>query len=113
MPIKNKADRATQFLPFDSVKGFRQAIIEAERVVVQKRILGEEDARVLSNKLSQLKKNMMVKVVYFSDLEYLEYVGIVTRVDFTLKTVTIVKTKIAFEDILDITSEEIVEVNQL
>ncbi|MDD3422229.1 MAG: YolD-like family protein [Bacilli bacterium] len=100
MPNRMKADRAVQFLPFDGVKGLREALKEAERVVVPKKELGEDEKEALSLVLSELRKGMMVKVVYYENNDYVSYEGIVTRIDDTLKDLTVVKTKIAFPDII-------------
>ena len=53
------SDRARQFLPFDALKGFKQAIKEREKIKVDKIELSEEMANVISYKLRQIKKGMI------------------------------------------------------
>lgn len=42
MANQTKADRAKIFMPFDAVKGFREALAEKERIIVPKTELSEE-----------------------------------------------------------------------
>jgi len=44
----------------------------------------------------------MIKVIYYSDGEYVSAEGIVTKIDLELRTLTIVKTEIDLDDIWDI-----------
>lgn len=104
MAVKNnrKADRAKIFLPFDALKGFREALKEKERVIVPKIELTEEETDKLSRLLLLIKKRMMVKIVYFKDGEYLELIGLVSKNDFVYKKITIIETVIKYIDILKI-----------
>lgn len=101
------SDRARQFLPFDALKGFREAIKEKERIKVDKIELSEDLAEILSYKLNQVKKGIIVKVIHYEDNEYIETTGIVSNVDVVFKNLTIVKKTINFEDIFDIKSDQI------
>ena len=60
------SDRARQFLPFDALKGFKQAIKEREKIKVDKIELSEEMANVISYKLRQVRKGMIIKVIHYS-----------------------------------------------
>ena len=98
--VKNDyASRAKIFMPFDALKGFKEALKEKEKVIVPKVILSEEERDKLIAKLDQLKKGMMVKVVYYLNDQYIEIRGIVSIVNEISKTITIVKEKISVEDI--------------
>ena len=103
------SDRARQFLPFDALKGFKEAIKERQKVKVDKIELSEEMAVELSYKLTQVKKGMIIKVIHYDNEEYIETFGIVSEFDETFNYLKIVKTKILFENILDIQSDEIKE----
>lgn len=105
----DRADRAKQFLPFDALKGFREALAEKEKIIVPKMELSDYAKEVLDRKLHQVKKNRMITVVYFKDGEYLKMTGMVSRMDGDARLLKVVNTKIAFEDIEDISGEEIVE----
>lgn len=49
-PKMDRADRAKQFMPFDALKGFREALAEKERLVeVQKGIAEKSDKEIRAN----------------------------------------------------------------
>ena len=52
----NKSDRPRQFMPFDALKGYKEAIKEKQKVIVEKKELSEDDAIMLSRKLNEIKK---------------------------------------------------------
>ena len=105
--MQNK--RAKQFMPFAPLKGFKEALREKEKVIVPKKILTSDDIDNLNYKFPQLKKGMMIKVVYYSENNYIELEGIISRIDKDNRILTIVKTKIFFDDILEISGKEISE----
>lgn len=93
------ADRAKIFMPFDALKGFREALREKEKILVEKKELSPDDYEILSQKLMSLRKGMMVKVVYYENQEYIELEGLLSKIDEVSKTITIVQKKISIEDI--------------
>ncbi len=101
-----KADRAKIFLPFDALKGFREALRKKEKVVVSKKELTEEETDKISYTLLNIKKKMIVKVIYFNKDEYLELIGMVSSNDSIYKKIVVVEEKINYDDIYSI---EIVE----
>ena len=101
------SDRARQFMPFDALKGYKEAIKEKEKIKVDKIELSEDAIEELNKKLSLLKNGMMVKIIYFKDNEYLLIEGLVSKIDIYERYLTIVKTKIFFDDLKDIQSDEI------
>lgn len=105
----DKADRAKQFMPFDALKGFRDALKEKEKIIVPKIELSEEAKDALDRKLHQMQRNDIVTVVYFEKDEYLKVTGMVSRLDVTARILAIVNTKIAFENIYDIQGEKLKE----
>lgn len=52
-----RADRAKQFMPFDALKGYREALKERERIKAPKRDLSEDYMEELDRKFHQIKKN--------------------------------------------------------
>ena len=76
----NKSDRARIFMPFDALKGYKEAIQEKRRVVVSKKELSEDDAETLSRKLLAVKIGMMIKVIYFHEDEYVAIEGMVSKI---------------------------------
>ena len=105
----NKADRARQFLPFDALKGYKEAIMAKRKVVIAKKELSEDDAENLSYKFNQIKVGTIIKVIYFSNEEYVVCEGMVSKIDLDNKVIQIVKTKINVNDIVNITGKEIRE----
>lgn len=101
--------RAKQFMPFASLKGYFDMIREEQRIKEPKKTLSEEGATVLSFKLNQVKKGMLVKVTYYNVDAYETMEGIVSNFDDTFRTITVVKKMILFDDILDISGDEISE----
>ena len=107
MEIKKKADRAKQFLPFDALKGFKEAIKAKEKIIADKKQLSEDDAKILDYKLNKLSVGMMVKITYYLDNEYIKIEGLISKIDLDLQTIVVVKTKINIKNIINIESDEI------
>ena len=101
--------RAKQFMPFASLKGYFDLIREEQRIKEPKKSLSEEGATVLSFKLNQVKKGILVKVTYYNVDAYETMEGIVSNFDDTFRNITVVKKMISFDDILDISGGEISE----
>ena len=102
MKNNQKLDRAKIFLPFDALKGLQDALREKEKILVDKKILSVEEKEKIAKKLLQVKKGMIIKVIYYENKEYIELEGIVSTIDYTYQYLKIVKKEIAFNDILDI-----------
>ena len=98
----NKSDRARQFMPFDALKGYKEAILEKQKVIVEKKEVSEDDAIVISRKLNQIKIGDMIKIIYYDMDEYLCVEGLISKVNIDEKYLMVVKRKISFEDIKDI-----------
>ena len=96
------SDRAKQFMPFASLRGFDQIVKEKERVLIDKKELTEEEVRELNFTLQSLKKGTLVSVIYYMYGEYKKTTGVITAIDLALKSLTVVKTKIDFEDLYSI-----------
>ena len=96
------AERAKIFMPFDALKGFKEALKEKEKIIVEKIELSEEEKDKLIYKLDQLKKGLLIKIVYYNNQEYIELKGIVAMINVLSKIVTIVDKKIRVEDILSL-----------
>lgn len=101
----DRADRAKQFMPFDGLKGFRDALSEKERIIVPQRDLSEEEKEVLDRKLSLIQKKDMITVEYFQNGEYVQVTGMVSRIDETSRVLKIVNTKVDFDHISDLQGE--------
>lgn len=95
-------EREKIFMPFDALKGFRQALHEKEIITEPKVDLSEEAQLELSNKLSTLKKHDVVNVEFYSINAYTTICGEITEMNFPYKYLKIENKKISFEDILKI-----------
>lgn len=101
----DREHRAKQFMPFDALKGFREALLEKERIVVPKRDLSEEQKEILDRKIGLVRIRDMITVEYYQNGEYVKVSGLVSRIDTTSRILKIVQTKIPFEDISDLQGE--------
>lgn len=102
-------NRAKQFVPFAAVKGFEEALRAKERIVVEKIELSEERKAELDYKLHQVRKNDIITVVYFEKDEYIKVEGMVSRLDTDARILKVVNTKISFDDIYELSGENIYE----
>ena len=100
--LDNNYNRAVQFLPFDSLKGFKEALRKKEKIVEKKKILSEDKYTLLNNKLNKLSIGMIVRIKYYYNLEYIEVIGMIKKIDDIYKRVFIDDMFILFEDIVDI-----------
>ena len=102
--MNDRADRARQFMPFATLRGFYDLIREKERVVEPRRIRSDEENARIDRKLNQVRRGMMVKLTYYNRDAYETVEGMVSNIDTVFRTVTIVKTKIPLDDIYDISA---------
>lgn len=98
----DRENRAKQFMPFDALKGLREALAEKERMIVPKHDLSEEQKDEIDMKLRQVKKKDVITVEFFKNIEYVQLTGIVSQVDNINRKLVIVDTIIPFEDILNL-----------
>lgn len=99
----NRKDRAKQFMPFDALKGFREALRmkEFEQEIVHKRDITEERAKKLSQTILSVKKNQKVEITFFENGVYITKQGN-AFVNFFENYILLDETKILFENIFDI-----------
>lgn len=102
---KTKSQRAEIFQSFDALKGFRALLKEQEKVIVPKKILSEDDLEELNRKVYQIQIGMNIKVIYFSNNQYIQLTGRVAKLNFDTKMIQIVKTKLNLKSIVDIEFE--------
>lgn len=95
-------NRAKQFMPFAALKGYEEALREREKIIVPKSELSEEKKEELDRIFQEVRKNIILKIVYFSNDEYVQVEGMVARIDKDARILQIVNTKIPFDDIYNI-----------
>ena len=97
-----KTDRAKQFLPFNSLRGYYDLIREKEKEITPKRELSDSDIEQLNNKIMSLEKNMIIRVTYYDVDSYRTISGMISKIDLEQKYLIVVKEKISFSDITNI-----------
>ena len=107
----NKGDRARQFMPFAALKGYDELVRSKEKVIAPKKELSEYRAELLSNKLLSVKKGDIISVVYYDRDGYIKKEGMVALIDFNFRYLTVIKTKIAFDDIYNIKVDSLQQKN--
>ena len=98
-------DRAKQFLPFNSLRGFYEPVKNKEKIVEKKRDLSSDELEILSFKFDQLVVGKIVLIKYYDIDGYISFQGIITKIDLINKIITLVDTKIKLVDIVEIEAE--------
>ena len=120
-PRMTLQNRAKIFSPFSPLRGYdEQLAAEKQRTErVTRRILTEEEVSALSHKLTQVAKGMTITVRYFQEDtahpevpvvgSYITLTGKVDRMDPVFRTLQIGGTVVPFEDLVEVSGEEIAE----
>ena len=102
----NRVSRAKQFIPFDALSGFKEALREKEYEYDDKKYLTEESYEELENQLNRIEKGSKVKIKYYKNRKYIEIEGIVTVIDYVKRKIQLNGEKnISVYDILEIEVE--------
>ena len=104
-PKMDISNRAKQFMPFDALTGFREALEAKEKIVVPRMELSEEYKEELDEKMLAITKPNMVSIVHFVKREYIKTTVLVSKIDINDRMIQIVNEKIMFDDIYDIEIE--------
>lgn len=96
-----RSRRAKQFMPFDALRGLKEAIAAKEKVPTPRRYLSEEAIAEIDKILNTLRKGQMVTVVYYGlyEQDYLQLTGPVMKVDSYWHSLQIGNTIIDFPEI--------------
>lgn len=114
-------DRAKIFAPFAALKGYEEAIEAKRKIVVPRIDLSEESKEHLDLQLGKIERLLaegnrpIVTVVYFlrdkassADAgEYIQFTGLVARLNQTSRILQIVEKRLRLDDIYDIVGEEL------
>lgn len=93
--------RAVQFMPFDALKGFKEALAKVEKVVDLKKELMDDYFNELDNKLKSLKKGDTVLIKYYYNLEYVEVTDSIKMIDEVKRKIVLKNCVVNFDDIID------------
>ena len=85
-----RASRAKQFLPFDALPGFKEALKEKEIKKEAKIELSEDSLQELENKLNELEKGSIIKLIYYKNNRYIETIGTVAKIDYMRKKIILI-----------------------
>ena len=102
MSDEKKDIRIAQFMPFDSLKGFKEALKEKEEIYVEEIELSQDIAEEINQTLNNVKVFDQVEIVYYINQKYKKIRGIVTKIKYDLGYLQIVKEKVKFESIYSI-----------
>lgn len=97
-----KTDRAKQFAPFDALKGFREAILEKEKIIVPKKELSEDLQEELDRIISSLVIGAIVTITFYDGEQYKQVSGAVSKISKTYRSLVVDATNIQFNDIYKI-----------
>jgi hypothetical protein len=123
-PRMTLQNRAKIFSPFAALRGYdEQLAAEKQRTErVTKRILTEEEMSALSDRLMQVTKGMTITVRYFKEDtahpevpavgNYLTLTGKADRIDPVFRTLQVGDTVVPFEDLVEVSGEGIMEIDQ-
>lgn len=82
---------------------------ESPVIIVQKKILSEDDCDILNRKLQYIRPEMIIIIVYYDKGQYIQLEGKVSKINLETKIIQIVKTKINLKAIVDINGKELLE----
>ena len=96
-----RSRRAKQFMPFDALRGLKEAIAAKERVIEPRRYPSEDAIAEINATLLGLHKGQIITVVYYGIYEqvYLQLTGPVTKVDSYWQNLQVGNTTIDFPEI--------------
>lgn len=104
-PKMDRGARAKQFMPFDALKGFQEALREKERVTEPRKTLPQDWEEELDRRLRRICRGDFVTAEYFRDGQYLKITGEVSGIDQTAGVLKIGNTQIPFSDLSDLQGE--------
>lgn len=90
-------------MPFDALKGLREALRAKEHITVERIDLTEYALEELDYKLRNITVGDIITVTYYHLDNYIKTTGMVSNISKTSRSLTIVKNKILFDDIREIT----------
>ena len=99
-----REQRAKQFMPFDAMKGLKEAILEREErhSRVPRHGIPQEQADENSQVMRHVKKGCRVRLEYYKGFHDTDKEGTVTVVNLPMRYLKVDEEKILFEDIYSI-----------
>ena len=100
--MSDKSERAKQFMPFAALKDYDSLVRKQEKIASPRREMSEYKAELLSAKLNKIKMGAVIKILYYHGDGYVKAEGMVAQIDFTMRYLMLIKTKIPFDDIYQV-----------
>ena len=98
----DRLDRAKQFMPFDALKGFREAIRSMEIQIEGKTTLDEDNATNINNILNKLKVGLRIEITYYEEYKYITKIIDIKKLSFQSGKIIINNNIFYFDDLKDI-----------
>lgn len=105
MKIEN---RASIFAPFAALTGFYEKIKEKELIVINKKVLSNDEIIKLDNKLKKINKGDLVQITYFK--EKINNKGNYIKINSYVKKIDVIYKKILFSNEIYINFEDIIDI---
>lgn len=104
-----RQERAKQFMPFDAMKGLKEALQkrEEQHSRVDKRELSDDEAEELSRTISKLVPRMTIEIECYKSCHDITMQGTLEKIDIVYKYLIINKEKVFFDDLYKIRVLEI------
>lgn len=102
--MQNRLDRAKQFLAFDALKGYSK-LLNSNRLNIRKenkKILFDDNYDELNNTFKKINKDMLIRVKYYNDDQYIESTGRVKKIDLYRRKIYFLRCIIDIDNIVDI-----------
>ena len=102
-----RSRRAKQFMPFDALRGLKEAIAAKERVIEPRRYPSDDAIAEINASLMDLHKGQIITVVYYGIYEqaYLQLTGPVSKIDSYWSNLQVGNTVISFSEIDQLITE--------
>lgn len=102
-----RSRRAKQFMPFDALRGLKEAIAAKERVIEPRRYPSDDAIAEINASLLGLHKGQIITVVYYGIYEqaYLQLTGPVSNIDSYWSNLQVGNTVINFSEIDQLITE--------
>lgn len=96
--------RAVQFKPFNGLKGYDNMISNTEMSTPKHRVITDDRAAMLNQKLSELHKGDTVVITYFTQQGYINRICCIKEIDPMNRVIRTGRGTIPFQDLWNIES---------
>ena len=98
----NKVNRASQFMPFDALSGFSDALRQIEKAKEDRKVLSIDQEEYLNQQFQMIQVGDSLEISFYNQTEYVYMVGVVQKIQFYHKWMVVSNTKIAFQDVFSL-----------